>query len=145
MSWAYKAAYPKLATFLEKASLDSKFRARVILEDIENSEGLFQHRRIYYNEAHAALSVIFDALKTFPTQLDGANPFAEKTRDTAHVKRFARIIHITDISPVVLSCVFGTIPRSVTNYDFWGFMCLLFVWWCTAWIPVISPRSLIGI
>lgn len=114
MSWAYKAAYPKLAAFLEKASLDSKFRAKVLLEDIEPSEGQVQHRRFHFNEAHAALSVIFDALKTYPTQMDAATPTSENFGNVTHIKRFARTLHITDISPVVLSCVFGTSSRFVT-------------------------------
>ncbi|KAK2758324.1 hypothetical protein FQN54_004172 [Arachnomyces sp. PD_36] len=82
MSWAYKAAYPRLAAFLEKASLDSKFRAQVILEDIKIHEGFFRRRKLLYNEAHAALSMVFDALKTFPTELEAANTVAEWIKDT---------------------------------------------------------------
>jgi hypothetical protein len=115
MSWAYKAAYPKLATFLEKSSLDTKFRAQVTLEDLEGNGGVFHLRKFHFNEAHAALSIIFDALKTLPTQAKSVHPFPVKVKGTPHVKRLARVLQITDISPVVLSCVFGTSSRSVAH------------------------------
>ena len=114
MSWSYKAAYPKLAKFLEKASLDSKFRCQVILEEFETNDDLYQRRMFRYNEAHAPLSAIFDALKTLPTQAEKAESFASQVHGTKLTTRHARILHIMDISPLILSCIFGTSSRSLT-------------------------------
>ncbi|KAK2774012.1 hypothetical protein FQN53_003876 [Emmonsiellopsis sp. PD_33] len=109
MSWSYKAAYPKLASLLEKTSLDSKFRSRVILEEFEMIRSdRSQNRKLSYNEAHASLSIIFDALKTLPTQAADAKCFEQQLNGRVHVKRLTRVLHIMDISPLVLNCLFGT-------------------------------------
>ena len=116
-SWGYKAAYPKLAAFLEKASLDSKFRSQVILEETETNDEGYQRRKFRYNEAHAPLSVVFDALKTLPSQAGEEKPFSGKNKGTALMTRLTRILHIADISPLVLNCVFGTSSRSVRHLN----------------------------
>ncbi|RFU34130.1 hypothetical protein B7463_g2214, partial [Scytalidium lignicola] len=108
MSWGYKAAYPKLATFLEKASLENKLRSQVSLKDVETGNSLYLHRDFRYNEAHAPLSVLFDTLKTIPTEKEEAKIIVEKMKEKIHIARFARILYISDISPLVLHCIFGT-------------------------------------
>ncbi|ODH45754.1 hypothetical protein GX48_08169 [Paracoccidioides brasiliensis] len=108
MSWSYRAAYRKLFALLEQASLDFKLRCRVMFEELSVDNDRYQPRHLAYNEAHAPLSVIFDALKTIPATVPDADRPAEKVKGTAHVKKFARILHVTDISPLVLNCIFGT-------------------------------------
>ncbi|EEH40573.2 hypothetical protein PAAG_09026 [Paracoccidioides lutzii Pb01] len=108
MSWSYRAAYRKLFALLEQASLDYKLRCRVLFEELSVDNDRYQPRNLVYNEAHAPLSVIFDALKTIPATVLEADRPAEKIKGTAHVKKFARILHVTDISPLVLNCIFGT-------------------------------------
>lgn len=70
-------------------------------------------RKLSYNEAHAPLSVIFDALNVIPTQMGRADHSEVKIEGIALIKKLARILHITDISPLVLNCIFGTSSGSV--------------------------------
>lgn len=114
VSWSYRAAYPKLSTLLEQASLEHKLRCRVSFEElaIDNDRAYrYDLRRLSYNEAHAPLSVIFDVLKTIPTQMTRVTQFEVKGRRAALTRKLARILHITDISPLVLNCIFGTASR----------------------------------
>lgn len=115
LSWGYKAAYPKLATFLDKASLDSKLRSQVILEEIVPYEDRPQRRRFRYNEAHAPIDVIFDALKALPAVVGEVETLADTVENNGFTKRVVRILHVTDISPLVLSCIFGTTSRFVAT------------------------------
>ncbi|KKZ64020.1 hypothetical protein EMCG_01681 [[Emmonsia] crescens] len=111
VSWSYRAAYPKLSTLLEQASLEHKLRCRVSFEElaIANDRAYpYDLRRLSYNEAHAPLSVIFDVLKTIPTQMTRVTQFEVKDRGSALATKLARVLHITDISPLVLNCIFGT-------------------------------------
>ncbi|OAX81133.1 hypothetical protein ACJ72_04526 [Emergomyces africanus] len=114
MSWSYRAAYPKLSALLEQASLDHKLRCRVSVEELGTYNEQYGIRKLSYNEAHAPLSVIFDALKTIPAQMTHATE--AKIRATALIKTLARVLHITDISPLVLNCIFGTASRSATYH-----------------------------
>ncbi|KLJ11162.1 hypothetical protein EMPG_13545 [Blastomyces silverae] len=108
MSWSYRAAYPKLSTLLEQASLEHKLRCRVNFEELAIDNDRYGLRKLSYNEAHAPLSVIFDALRKIPSQTTGASHSEIKIKGTALIKRLVRILHITDISPLVLNCIFGT-------------------------------------
>lgn len=117
-SWGYKAAYSKLALFLDKASLDRKFRSQVILEEFETKSDEYHFRRLRYNEAHAPLSDVFKALKTLPTKMVDAEPLGTRLAGFPVMSRLARIVHMTDISPLVLSCVLGTSSRSAPRI-FW--------------------------
>ncbi|OJD16757.1 hypothetical protein AJ78_03095 [Emergomyces pasteurianus Ep9510] len=106
MSWSYKAAYPKLSALLEQASLEHKLRCRVSMEELAIYNDQYELRKLSYNEAHAPLSVLFDVLKTIPAQT--TNCIEIKIRGTAVIKKLTRVLHITDISPLVLNCIFGT-------------------------------------
>ncbi|EGC41757.1 conserved hypothetical protein [Histoplasma capsulatum var. duboisii H88] len=107
-SWSYRAAYPKLSTLLEQASLENKLRCRVNFVELAIDNDRYDLRKLSYNEAHAPLSVIFDALNVIPTQTGSADHSEVKLEGTALIKKLARILHITDISPLVLNCIFGT-------------------------------------
>ncbi|KAH6679338.1 hypothetical protein B0J14DRAFT_295896 [Halenospora varia] len=107
-SWGYKATYPKLAIFLEKASLEDKFRCQIIVEDLETHEDRHERRTFRYNEAHGRLSRVFDGLKTLPTEIDEAKPVCTWRKDQNLMARLSRVLHVTDVSPLVLSCIFGT-------------------------------------
>lgn len=117
-SWGYKAAYPKLATFLENVTVDNKLHAQVIMEEVETSPAQdqyqqYQHREFRYNEALASLSVIFNALKTLPTQAEHAISFAQVVKGHKRISRYVRVLQVSDISPLVLSCILGTSSRFV--------------------------------
>ncbi|KAG5304202.1 CorA-like Mg2+ transporter domain family protein [Histoplasma capsulatum G186AR] len=107
-SWSYRAAYPKLSALLEQASLENKLRCRVNFVELAIDDDRYDLRKLSYNEAHAPLSVIFDALKVIPTQTGSEDHSEVKLEGTALIKKLARILHITDISPLVLNCIFGT-------------------------------------
>ncbi|EDN10853.1 CorA-like Mg2+ transporter domain family protein [Histoplasma capsulatum] len=107
-SWSYRAAYPKLSTLLEQASLENKLRCRVNFVELAIDNDRYDLRKLSYNEAHAPLSVIFDALNVIPTQMGRADHSEVKIEGIALIKKLARILHITDISPLVLNCIFGT-------------------------------------
>ncbi|EEQ83318.1 hypothetical protein, variant 1 [Blastomyces dermatitidis ER-3] len=107
MSWSYRAAYPKLSTLLEQTSLENKLRCRVNFEELTIDTDRYVLRKLSYNEAHAPLSVIFDSLREISSQTTGES-HSVKIKGTALVKRFVRILQLTDISPLVLNCIFGT-------------------------------------
>lgn len=109
-SWSYEGAYPHFSKFLKSVDKEVLARCTIFIEDFDmprhNALGRVKNKRYLFK--NFAYNELWETMKKRPLwhatsmHVDGMQDIATST---------FRLIQITDLSPMVLTCILGSTPK----------------------------------
>jgi hypothetical protein len=99
-SWCYRAAFPELSAFLQRASLSERCPCQVSMEDFCSS--VDEPITMSFSKANNRINNLWEQIKHRPMP-----PKAVTLKRNVS----ARLFRIIDLSPIVLACILGSTPQ----------------------------------